>query len=452
MPRPRASAVELTRLLGEAAEPIYVLDGERRIVYCNRACTAWLGLAEDDLLGQWAVYQSADHGASPAAVAAGLAPPPHDSPPPHYTAVVASPHDRRRACFFTLSGEDGPRGAAAVVEPRPLAEGEPDAAPSAELPPDELHDRLRRLRRHWAEWHGIDRLLGQSAAMRRVRAIAEVAADCTASVLLVGPPGSGRQHLAATIHFRRGAEAAGPLVPLACSALNAEWLGSTVRAVAVRAQAEPQRPGTLLLGDVDQLDAEAQAVLLAALAGKPFPARLMATARSSLMDLARRGEFREDLAVLLATLVIDLPRLAERRGDLPLLAQVLLEDRNAAAGKQLAGFTPEALDLLDMYSWPGNLDELAQVVAEAHSRCETALVRAIDLPQQLHLSAEAAAHPRRKEETIVLDEFLGQVERELIGRALRRSKGNKAKAARLLGVTRPRLYRRMVQLGMIAEE
>ena len=71
-----------------------------------------------------------------------------------------------------------------------------------------------------------------------------------------------------------------------------------------------------------------------------------------------------------------------------------------------------------------------------------------DLPERLRLAAQAAAHPRRIEETIVLDEYLGRVERELIRRALARAKGNKARAARLLGVTRPRLYRRMVQLGL----
>ena len=82
------------------------------------------------------------------------------------------------------------------------------------------------------------------------------------------------------------------------------------------------------------------------------------------------------------------------------------------------------------------------------SSAERTLVTVADLPQRIHLAADAAAHPRRKEETIVLDEFLEQVESELVRRALARSKGNKAKAARLLGMTRPRLYRRMVQLGL----
>jgi DNA-binding NtrC family response regulator len=173
----------------------------------------------------------------------------------------------------------------------------------------------------------------------------------------------------------------------------------------------------------------------------------MATARTPLVELVRRGEFRADLASLLGTVVIELPPLAERRDDIPLLAQAFLEELNARGGKQVSGFLPEALDRLDAHPWPGNLDELARVVAEAHGRCETPYIGPADLPQRLHLAADAAAHPRRKEEPIVLGQLLAEIEREVIERALKRSKGNKAKAARLLGMTRPRLYRRMIQLG-----
>ena len=91
---------------------------------------------------------------------------------------------------------------------------------------------------------------------------------------------------------------------------------------------------------------------------------------------------------------------------------------------------------------------MARVVAEAHERAEGVQIGVGDLPERLHLAGHAAAHPRRPEETIVLDELLGRIERELIQRALARAKGNKTKAARLLGMTRPRLYRRLVQLGM----
>ena len=111
-------------------------------------------------------------------------------------------------------------------------------------------------------------------------------------------------------------------------------------------------------------------------------------------------------------------------------------------------FSPEALDRLDGYGWPGNVDELAQMVAEAHERAEGVEIQVDELPERIRLAADAAAHPHRAEETIVLDEFLGRIERELIRRALARAKGNKTRAAKLLGMTRPRLYRRLVHLGL----
>jgi DNA-binding NtrC family response regulator len=184
------------------------------------------------------------------------------------------------------------------------------------------------------------------------------------------------------------------------------------------------------------------------LSAPSFPLRLIATARHLLDDSARREQYRHDLAALLSTVVIELPPLAERRGDLPALAQLLLEEVNARGAKQVAGFSPEALDRLDGYSWPGNADELAQFVAEAHARAESARIEVRDLPERIHLAAYAATHPRRPEETIVLDDLLAEIERELIHRALAQAKGNKTKAARLLGMSRPRLYRRLVQLGL----
>ena len=211
---------------------------------------------------------------------------------------------------------------------------------------------------------------------------------------------------------------------------------------------EQSGASTLLLSGVDVLPSDVQAELATIFTGKPFPLRLIATAEHPLEELVRRREYRADLAAGLSTITIELPPLAERREDLPLLAQLFLEDANARSAGQLAGFTPEALDRLDAYPWPGNLDELAQVVAEAHRQAEGPEIGPDDLPRKIHLAAEAAAHPRRTEETIVLDDFLARVQRELIVRAMARAKGNKALAARLLGLTRPRLYRRLVQLGL----
>jgi DNA-binding NtrC family response regulator len=237
------------------------------------------------------------------------------------------------------------------------------------------------------------------------------------------------------------------LVPLACGLATGDTIRATLSTLAARPP-EPKRRGTLLLGDADQLPAEAQADLAAILAAKRFPLRTVATAQRALLDLARQGAYREDLAALLSTLVIELPALAQRRADLPLLVQLFVEEANARSGKQVAGLTAEAMTWLDGYSWPGNVDELIYVIIEAHERAEGREISIGDLPERIRLAREAAAHPRRAEPTIVLDEFLARIERELVQRAIERAKGNKTKAARLLGMNRPKFYRRLVQLGM----
>jgi DNA-binding NtrC family response regulator len=100
------------------------------------------------------------------------------------------------------------------------------------------------------------------------------------------------------------------------------------------------------------------------------------------------------------------------------------------------------------HPWTGNLRELEEVVRQAHAQSAGPRIQLSDLPPRLELAAKAALQPRRAEEKIVLEQYLAGIELELIQRALSRSKGNKAKAARLLGMTRPRLYRRLVQLGL----
>ena len=289
--------------------------------------------------------------------------------------------------------------------------------------------------------------------MQLARRQVELAAASRSSVLLVGPPGSGRQHLAAVIHYSAVRQEAQrgtvPLFPLDCSLLGPD-LPDAMLKTAARGSVlgEPAASGTLLLHRVDELSAAVQAELAGLLARRSPAARLMATAAEPLTELVRHGKFRDDLAAALSTIVITLPPLVRRRDDLPLLAQLFLEDCNAAGTRQIGGFTPAALDRLDAYPWPGNLDELAEVVAEAHRRASGPEIDVAQLPEKLHWAAQAAARPRRPEETIVLDEYLEHIQRELIRRALLRAKGNKAKAARLLGMTRPRLYRRMVQLGL----
>ena len=445
----------MLRLLNSTEQPIYVLDDELAIAFLNRACQEWLGGGAEDLIGRRCAYHSSREVAGPDALAAGLCPPPPVVAGESLEAIVCCPGEdgrlrRRRARFLPLgTSPTNLIGLVAMVDREDLPESVAPVSPSEEAKTPELHDYLRRFRREIASRCQADRLVGVSPGICRARRQVELAAGSRASVLLVGAPGSGRQHLATAIHYGDDWQSPGPLVPLACAILGAELIHSTILALAAGEHpGDKSRCGTLVLNEADQIPAEVQRELARVLGNPSFPLRLIATSQQPLAELARRGKYREDLAAVLSTVTVELSPLAERREDLPLLVQTLVEENNARRSRQLGGLTPEAMDLLAAYSWPGNVDELAQVVAEAHRRAAGTVIVAADLPASVHLASKAAAHPRRPEETIVLDEFLGRGERELIRRALALAKGNKAKAARLLGLTRPRLYRRMVQLGL----
>lgn len=477
MSTPRISATELARLLNSADQPIYVLDDDLTIVFINRACQEWLGTSAEGLLGRRCAYHSALTVPGPDAMAAGLCPPPRAAAGETVVATVSRLAEdgtliERQARFLPLvTAREDVLGVIALVDatdrpPLPaggevLGDAERYGEQSSEVTEADaiaLHQHVRRYRQEAAVRYRADRLIGRGPNMQLARRQIALAAACRSSVLLVGPPGSGRQHLAAAIHY-----AANPpsekgdaslltvpfFRPLDCSLLGPDLLGAVIAAVAqAGVTGERAATGTLLFHRVDELLAEVQAELAGLLARRPPAARLIATATEPLAELVRHGKFRDDLAAALSTIVVRLPPLVERREDLPLLAQLFLEDCNAAGRRQIGGFTPTALDRLDAYSWPGNLDELAEVVAEAHRRASRLEIDFGDLPERLHWVARAAAQPRRPDEAIVLDEYLLHVERELIRRALTRTKGNKARAARLLGMTRPRLYRRMTQLGL----
>jgi len=456
----RIRTADLVRLFNAINRPLYVLDEQLTVCFCNEACAEWIGPAAGELLGRRCTYRSrpADEGAaSPQTVADGLCPPPSVLEGRAVAGIVtAAGGARRRARFVPFGPSDRQVLAVmALLEPTDLAETDEPAAPGGLEPveprADQLHDHIRRFRQEAAGRYGADRLLGSSPAMRLARLRIELAAATRASVLVVGPVGSGRQHVAHAIHYARDPRREGTLIPVDCAVLDTDLIRSTVQTLAANPLGERAARSTLLLAEADLMPSEVPADVAAALAGRSFPLGVVATATTPLETLAAAGRCHPQLAAVLSTIVIRLPPLAQRREDVPLLAQMFLEEINAQTARQLAGFSPAALDRLDAYAWPGNVDELAAVVAEAHQRARGRQIEPDDLPEQLRHAAAAAAHPPREEETIQLDEFLGRIERELIARAVARAKGNKTRAAALLGMTRPRLYRRMVQLGLEKE-
>ncbi len=450
------AAVELARFLGNGAAPIYVLDEDRRIVFYNAACAAWLGISADALLGQKCNYHTpagdALEGGTLAALAAGLCPPPQAFAGRAQSATVSIGRAdgraaTRRGHFLPLAhGEDESSPVVAILETADEASVHPTDrdTPLDNMSLDALHDAVRSYRRQWAGRFSADRLIGEHPQIVRARAQVLLAAGSASNVTIVGPPGTGKEHAAKAIHY--GQAEAGLLVPIDCVLMETNLLRSTLRTLCARKALRPAR-STLLVEHAQHMPAEVQSDLTEVLGDGSLGMRAIALCERPLHALASDGTFSAHLACALGTLVIELPPLAERIEDLPLLAQALLEEQNASQLRQLAGFSPEALDQLAAYPWPGNLDELQVLVRELHEKAAGPRIVPRDLPRTIYWGAEAATGPRG-EEPMVLEEFLARVERELIARAMRKAKGNKSRAAKMLGLTRPRLYRRLVQLGL----
>jgi len=501
------SVSRFSRLLQELETPVYVLDEKHVLIYFNDALVQWTNADADAILGQACRYHVSPSRLHHEITVASLAPPPevlHGQRSQTILAVDAVQEIRhRRAEFFPLALGNGEFGTLVLVDAVDLspeetsdfrlqASGRSDENPRLEVRSPksevcsvetaqarELHRVLFALRRHQAGRYRFETLIGNTPVMQQVRQQATLAAETIAPVLIIGPPGSGRETLANAIHYGRDGERSGGMIPVDCHALPGELIDSTIRAFYRRyARADKGRGArgegrdvrdskkyhTLLLNNADMLEPEQVELVVSVLENNPGNMRIIGTSPLEPSEWKNHPM----LPWRLATIKINLPPLVERRDDILLLAQWFLEQQNARAGVQDAGlnkplthhpspqrsgFAADALDLLTLYHWPGNIDELIQVVAESHANAcaacaitQGALVRASDLPLRLHQVADAQT-VSSVEEQIDLEDYLHSLEVELIGRAIKAARGNKAKAARLLGMTRPRLYRRLEQLG-----
>ena len=301
MPTARSMTAELARLLAGVPGPVYLLDSERRLVYCNPACAQWLSAAAEELVGQTVDYHSSPAAEALSLKVAGLCPPPEAFAGRRTSSTIAALADgaerRRRAEFLPLADDRGGCSGVLVIGEAvdlPVGGGDGDSA-AGDIGADEesaaLHARLQQLHGELRRHAALDRLLGDSPAMVRVRAQVQMAAAGRASVLVVGPRGSGRQHVARAIHYQAqaaGASAGDGLMPLSCAALGTELLRSTLTALLRGSAADDgsSAAGTLLLNDVDELPPEVQTELAEALFGASSVA---AANRGDGPSAARRG-------------------------------------------------------------------------------------------------------------------------------------------------------------------
>jgi DNA-binding NtrC family response regulator len=441
----RRFAKDLLQTLEGVAAPVCLFDEQRELLFANEACSQFVGIAVADLVGKRASYQ-ATADLSPEAAVNRLCPPPDAFAGSRVRGLVYAADKvatRRRWAEFLPLVKEGGFVVLAVID----RDDASDEAPLSTDDSEQFRQAVSRFLQQHASRFRLERLIGDSSVIVRVRQQAQAAITSRANTLITGPLGSGREHLARTI-FQASKQEGEQLFPIDCRLVTEESFASLIRLMTPRSRGAAL---TLLLLQLESLPDTLQAEMLRLAMTHFQEARLIATTEtvaSSTSTLTQAAE----LVNRVATLTIHLPPLIERRQDIPLLAQVLLEELNSLGEKQVRAFSPAAIDELVAYSWPRNVDELVEFVAAAHAFAEAAEITPNDLPKRMHIAADASRRPPRQPETIVLDGLLAQIERELIQRAINVSKGNKARAARLLGLTRPRLYRRMVQLGLESDE
>jgi two-component system response regulator HydG len=328
-----------------------------------------------------------------------------------------------------------------------------------------LREEVKRLRRAVEDATRFDELLGASASMRGLFDLLGRAAGSDATVLVSGETGTGKELVARALH-RRGPRAAGPFLAVNCAALPETLLESElfghVRGAFTDAKAAHTglfvraSGGTLLLDEIGDMPLALQPKLLRALQAKevrpvggevevPFDARIVVATHRDLESAIEEGRFRQDLFFRVNVIRIDIPPLRARAGDVLLLAQSFLERFAARAGKKVAGITSAAAERLAAYAWPGNVRELENSIERAVALTEHERLTVEDLPEKIrnYRYSHVVVASDDPAELVPLEE----VERRYILRVLEAARGNKAQAARILGVDRMTLYRKLERWG-----
>ena len=330
-----------------------------------------------------------------------------------------------------------------------------------------------RLLRHQvgARRTGPEEILGESPAIREVRQLVEKLAPTRTTVLVTGESGTGKEVVARSIHSRSDRRDQ-PFVAINCGAIPEGLIeselfghekGSFTGAVDAKAGLfEVAGSGTLFLDEVGELPLHVQVKLLRALQEKrarrvggtadiAFSARVIAATNRALEAEVKAGRFREDLFYRLNVIQLRMPPLRERRSDIPAFLEHFLQRFTAELGRSEAAFSPEALELLYGWQWPGNIRELANVVERAATLSDGSIIGAEALPPALR-GAELRGGPAEIPTSgIDLQAHLDALERRALEQALERTGGNKTEAAKLLALTFRSLRYRLAKFG-IGEE
>ena len=309
---------------------------------------------------------------------------------------------------------------------------------------------------------GFEFIIGESPAMKKVFAKIRRAAPSDSTVLLTGESGTGKELAARAIHLlssRRDKE----FVPVDCSALvetllESELFGHVKGSFTGAHQTkhglfELANHGTFFFDEITNLSLNIQAKLLRVIQEREFmqvgsqkrvklDIRIIASSNRDLNEAVKAGSFREDLFYRLSVIPIPLPPLRERRGDIPLLVEHFLRKYNQKGNREVTGISPAAMKMLSAYAWPGNVRELEHTIERI------VILEDGDIIQPEHLPSFISQRQGEFQVFTEEDHTLEDLERRYIQFVLRRTKGRRQEAARILGINRKTLSHKIEKYNL----
>ena len=428
---------------------LMVVDPEGVIISINKAMEKITGFSKDELVGQSCAILNCD-------ACFGTRAEGHDK----YCALFKEGHVSRRKCM--LRKKDGKplyvnKNAALLKDSdgRVIGGVETLTDLTEVVTKEQVIYRLRRELSGEDGFHGI---LGKSSAMRQVFDLISSAAQSEAPVIIYGDSGTGKELVASAIH-KLGPRRKAPFIKVNCAALSESLLeselfghvkGAFTGADRTRVgRFEAANGGDIFLDEIGDLPLSTQVKLLRVLQEKEIEkvgdhrplsidVRILAATNKDLNRLMEEGSFREDLYYRIGVIPIYLPPMRERREDIPLLIETFINRIRLKTDKPITGMSKEALDLLFHYDWPGNVRELINVIEYSFVLCHEGEIMPNHLPARV-TGKEPRVTPKGRATKRQSDDE----ERKRILQALESSGGNQSEAAKILGISRVTLWKRL---------
>ncbi|MCF7821532.1 MAG: sigma 54-interacting transcriptional regulator [Mariprofundaceae bacterium] len=454
---------DLSHIIDNLAEGILFLDKDRRILSINRSALDMIGQTEDKA---GTIISQLCPDLFPGAQCA------RECELSGVCSLMAKNHkEMEKAEDVTLGG---PENTMVTLNLRAIAiASEETQARCAILLTNRTQER--QLAEEVSQRIRMGGLIGRSVPMRKLFQHILRAATSDASVLIEGESGTGKELVARSLHENSN-RSNGPYVRVHCAALAENLLESelfghgrgayTGATTERKGRFEAAHTGTLLLDEIGEISPAIQVKLLRVLQereverlGENTPrkvdVRIIAATNRNLLEMVRAGTFREDLYYRLHVLPIQTPTLRSRRDDIPLLVQHLLSEMASRYGRTLE-ISPEALQVLENYDWPGNIRELVNILEFAFVQSDGLNILPSHFPPEIHNQIALPAYQTAETKasgSMPISYYRSRMqpdeEKELILHSLKETGGNKAAAARKLGMSRTTLWKRLKHFGMV---